>query len=253
MVTTAVMSQFSSGKIVGNTSGQDYESIFSSGFQHIANHDSSSDNPSSSLAPSAHQGLAASAATEEDPVRSPVSASHTAHHFYYLPPTAQESAGLTEASLDEESRDESSFEDPHVHTDSSLPFQNQHPTSPMVTPPDRTYLNANTSRTHHNFSNSPSPAKKSGRSASKDARPVYSHPMEGVPHVYHDYSQLPHDEETYIRKKTGGVTQPFPEKLHEMLLAVEGTDKESIVSWLPHGRAFIVRKPKEFTDVIMPK
>jgi len=49
------------------------------------------------------------------------------------------------------------------------------------------------------------------------------------------------------------TAQPFPEKLHEMLDAVEGTELTSIVSWLPHGRAFLVRKPKEFTDKIMPK
>jgi hypothetical protein len=37
------------------------------------------------------------------------------------------------------------------------------------------------------------------------------------------------------------------------LRAVEGTENVEIVSWLPHGRAFLVRKPKEFTEVIMPK
>jgi hypothetical protein len=34
----------------------------------------------------------------------------------------------------------------------------------------------------------------------------------GVPHVYHDYSKVP-DTIGFVRKKTGGVTQPFPEKL----------------------------------------
>ena len=49
------------------------------------------------------------------------------------------------------------------------------------------------------------------------------------------------------------TAQPFPEKLYEMLDDVEGTADMSIVSWLPHGRAFLVRKPKEFTGAIMPK
>ncbi|KAI2502988.1 hypothetical protein MHU86_11493 [Fragilaria crotonensis] len=62
----------------------------------------------------------------------------------------------------------------------------------------------------------------------------------GVPHIYHDYSAVP-DSMGYVRKKTGGVTQPFPEKLMEML--TKETDCPSIVGWLPHGRAFIVRKP----------
>lgn len=71
----------------------------------------------------------------------------------------------------------------------------------------------------------------------------------GVPHVYHDYSNVP-DVVGVVRKKTGGVTQPFPEKLHTML---DNDDDPSIVSWLPHGRAFLVRKPVEFTAQIMPK
>lgn len=46
----------------------------------------------------------------------------------------------------------------------------------------------------------------------------------------------------------------FPDKLHEMLCQESSDDPASaIVSWLPHGRAFIVRKPKEFTTEIMPK
>lgn len=72
----------------------------------------------------------------------------------------------------------------------------------------------------------------------------------GVPHVYHDYSSVP-DAIGFVRKKTGGVTQPFPEKLMEMLS--KETDNPGIVGWLPHGRAFIVRKPKAFTTEIMPK
>lgn len=71
----------------------------------------------------------------------------------------------------------------------------------------------------------------------------------GVPHVYHDYSNVP-DVVGVVRKKTGGVTQPFPEKLHTML---DNDDDPTIVSWLPHGRAFLVRKPAEFTAQIMPK
>lgn len=76
----------------------------------------------------------------------------------------------------------------------------------------------------------------------------------GVPHVYHDFSQVPGPGLTCVRKKTGGVTQPFPEKLHDMLDQESSDDPSSaIISWLPHGRAFIVRRPKEFTSQIMPK
>jgi hypothetical protein len=71
----------------------------------------------------------------------------------------------------------------------------------------------------------------------------------GVPHVYHDFSNVL-DVLHVVRKKTGGVTQPFPEKLHTML---DNDDDPSTVSWLPHGRAFLVRKPAEFRTQIMPK
>lgn len=71
----------------------------------------------------------------------------------------------------------------------------------------------------------------------------------GVPHVYHDYSNIP-DAVCVVRKKTGGVTQPFPEKLHTML---DNVDDPSIVGWLPHGRAFLVRRPSDFTAQIMQK
>lgn len=70
-------------------------------------------------------------------------------------------------------------------------------------------------------------------------------------HVYHDYANV-NDSLGFVRKKTGGVTQPFPEKLMEML-SKEGVDNPAVVGWLPHGRAFIVRKPKQFTQDIMPK
>ena len=73
-----------------------------------------------------------------------------------------------------------------------------------------------------------------------------------LPHVYRDFSVMP-DAAGFVRKKTGGVSQPFPEKLYEMLEAESQRPAPSnIVSWLPHGRAFIVHKPKLFTQDIMP-
>ena len=71
-----------------------------------------------------------------------------------------------------------------------------------------------------------------------------------IPHVYHDYSHVPAQSEL-IRKKAGGVTIPFPEILYGML---ENPNVDpNIVSWLPHGRAFLVKQPKRFTSEIMPK
>jgi hypothetical protein len=105
-------------------------------------------------------------------------------------------------------------------------------TTPLVTPPAAP-LQSPLSPTSDEALNDPSKKKK-----------------KGVPHVYHDYSSV-QDQLGYVRKKTGGVTQPFPEKLMEMLTAEP--DNQTLCGWLPHGRAFIVRKPKQFTQEIMPK
>lgn len=130
-------------------------------------------------------------------------------------------------------RDDSSSTEHYPYFD-----QPKFPPSPMVTPPTRSCSAAGEVIYLNDYI---PPVKKQSL-----------HPIAAVPHVYHDYSLLP-DDSSYIRKKTGGVTQPFPEKLHEMLRSVDGTDAMETVAWLPHGRAFLVRKPKDFTDTIMPK
>jgi len=83
-----------------------------------------------------------------------------------------------------------------------------------------------------------------------------------VLHDYHDHSQvsfssefdaeqaLGHDKRKGPR---GGVTVPFPTKLHIMLSKVEENGLSHIVSWQPHGRCFVVHKPKEFVSEVMPE
>ncbi|GKY95739.1 hypothetical protein MPSEU_000534700 [Mayamaea pseudoterrestris] len=77
-----------------------------------------------------------------------------------------------------------------------------------------------------------------------------SNTKRGVPHIYHDYSQVPVQPDL-LRKKSGGVTVPFPVKLYEMLEDPQ-TDP-NVISWLPHGRAFLVKQPKRFMSEVMPK
>jgi hypothetical protein len=48
----------------------------------------------------------------------------------------------------------------------------------------------------------------------------------------------------------GGVTVPFPIRLHEMLDVVERDGYSDIISWAPHGRCVIIHKPKEFVDIL---
>ena len=45
----------------------------------------------------------------------------------------------------------------------------------------------------------------------------------------------------------------FPIKLYGMLDDVENENNQSIVSWMPHGRAFKVHDRVEFENKIMPR
>lgn len=81
-----------------------------------------------------------------------------------------------------------------------------------------------------------------------------------VVHNYHDHAL---DDEDFVEdvveaadsndKRRGGVATSFPQKLHEMLDRIEADGLAGVISWQPHGRAFLVHKPKEFVSVVMPK
>jgi hypothetical protein len=49
----------------------------------------------------------------------------------------------------------------------------------------------------------------------------------------------------------GGVTTPFPWKLHDMLDDMAKAGDTSVVCWQSHGRAFMVHKPQVFVSEIM--
>jgi len=79
-----------------------------------------------------------------------------------------------------------------------------------------------------------------------------------VCHNYHDHSYDAFDESITAvveqkRGSRGGVSVPFPTKLHVMLSSVEAEGQSDIVSWQPHGRCFVLHKPQEFVDTIMAK
>jgi len=46
---------------------------------------------------------------------------------------------------------------------------------------------------------------------------------------------------------------PFPEMLYQMLMKSESMNFSDIISFLPHGRAFIVRDKSRFERMVMPK
>ena len=45
---------------------------------------------------------------------------------------------------------------------------------------------------------------------------------------------------------------PFPVKLHEILDHIEEDGLADVISWQPHGRCFVVHKPEEFVEEVMP-
>lgn len=82
-----------------------------------------------------------------------------------------------------------------------------------------------------------------------------------IQHNYHDHANDVIDFDEYTGetigldpiKKKGGVAIPFPLKLHELLEKVDEEGLQHIVSWQPHGRAFVVREPKKFVADLMPR
>ncbi len=72
-------------------------------------------------------------------------------------------------------------------------------------------------------------------------------------HQYHDHAaDLVVDPGAINHKAKGGVTTPFPVKLHTMLEQIEKDGLAHVVSWQPHGRCFLVHEPKEFVKHVMP-
>ena len=70
------------------------------------------------------------------------------------------------------------------------------------------------------------------------------------PHTYTDASGLG-DPIPDTRRNRGGVTEPFPEKLHRMLEGVEREGLSDVVSFFSHGRAFAIHKPRRFVSEVM--
>jgi hypothetical protein len=71
---------------------------------------------------------------------------------------------------------------------------------------------------------------------------------------YIDVAEMegPSPEDTVLRRTRGGVSEPFPEKLHRMLKEVEEKGLSEIVSFFSHGRAFGVHDMDRFVTEIMP-
>jgi len=73
--------------------------------------------------------------------------------------------------------------------------------------------------------------------------------------AYFDASTLTDPDPVVVanRRTRGGVTEPFPEKLHRMIREAEKNGKQDVISFFHHGRSFAIHKPERFCSEIMSK
>lgn len=117
------------------------------------------------------------------------------------------------------------------------------------TPPTAEYLKPMEDKTRPKRRRKP---QKPGKTAKMNDRHF-------VVHNYHDHAFDPDEndeeeiEDVSGQRRRGGVAVAFPLKLHSVLEQVEMDGLAHVVSWQPHGRCFVVHKPQEFVDHVMPK
>ena len=97
------------------------------------------------------------------------------------------------------------------------------------------------------------PRPKRRRKPQKPGKTAKMNDRHFVHHDYHDHSHDAAEQEANAERRKGGVSIPFPVKLHSVLDQVEADGLGHIISWQPHGRCFVIHKPKEFVDHVMPK
>jgi hypothetical protein len=112
---------------------------------------------------------------------------------------------------------------------------------------------------------SPRSTRRSRAGCNRHALVSPHHAKHYVEHNYHDHKYDPIEysipnlaliDDNGCPKRTGhkgGVSTPFPEKLHEMLESVDQQGTHDVIGWQAHGRCFVVHKPKEFVETVMPK
>jgi hypothetical protein len=98
-------------------------------------------------------------------------------------------------------------------------------------------------------SSTPAAAKTKTKAQHQQQQQQQQHHITVV-HNYHDHANDNEADYQDDRPVRGGVTTPFPLKLHDMLVATAAEGMDDIVSWQPHGRCFLVHKPKEFVNLL---
>jgi HSF-type DNA-binding len=70
------------------------------------------------------------------------------------------------------------------------------------------------------------------------------------PHIIAHHSYHDHSQDVHVDFSPPANNPSFPVKLHEMLIKTELDELQSVVSWMPHGRAFVVHSPAEFKSLL---
>lgn len=127
--------------------------------------------------------------------------------------------------------------------------------SSLITSGDAEILFSRSSDTWNSSNNKEVKSKESASPLKAEA--YKTHQKHCVQHNYHDHSSDSDPELTAEKTvfSKGGVTVPFPTKLHDMLEHIEFNEPAlaEIVSWQPHGRCFLVRSPKRFANEVLTR
>jgi len=120
-------------------------------------------------------------------------------------------------------------------------------------PPPRAGSSAGKTKGRRSSSRRSNTTKNNSSHSTSSSRTTTDRPV--VDHSYMDHYHDP-VATTFVGgqpKKSnsrGGVTTPFPEKLHSML---SHSGLEDVVGWQQHGRAFLIHEKDVFVKEIMPK
>lgn len=102
------------------------------------------------------------------------------------------------------------------------------------------------------------PRPKRRRKPQKPGKTAKMNDRHFVVHNYHDHANDTCEDEVQqtqeeTHRRRGGVAVAFPLKLHAVLDQVEADGLAHVISWQPHGRCFVIHKPKEFVSHVMPR
>lgn len=95
--------------------------------------------------------------------------------------------------------------------------------------------------------------RQAGLTAKGDQRQYVRHSYTDRSNDHYDENLSENDENTLRLYKDETVRGTFPIKLQIVLKVVEKYGQQHIISWLPHGRSFMIHRPREFEDEVMGK